>query len=210
MTLASLRALSLCAALTALAAVGCAQRPAQQHVQDEALRQELLRMQDADQAVRQRMNDEKWQNESLGREMNALDAAHTKRLLEIFKAHGFPGPRLVGRDGAQAAHTLVLHSPSLKLQKQALGYLKKALRRGEVPPDAVANLTDIILTNEDKPQLYGTRFELKDGKLRMKRVADPAQLAARRVKLGLMPLDEYIKFMEEMYKLPFDRASLPR
>ena len=210
MTFASLRALSLCAALAALAAVGCAQRPAQPHVQDEALRQELLRMQDADQAVRQRMNDEKWQNESLGREMNALDAAHTKRLLEIFKAHGFPGPRLVGRDGAQAAHTLVLHSPSLKLQKQALGYLKKALRRGEVPPDAVANLTDIILTNEDKPQLYGTRFELKDGKLRMKRVADPAQLAARRAKLGLMPLDEYIKFMEEMYQMPFDRASMPR
>lgn len=217
MTRTSLRALSLCAALACGAALCFAQSPQTTQPQsaaapqDEALRQELLRMLDADQAARVRIIEEKWQGESLGREMTALDAANTKRLLEISKEHGFPSVSLVGRDGVQAAVTMVSHSPSLALQQQALAYLKKALRRGEVPPEAVANLTDIILHDQQhKPQLYGTRFEIVGGKLVLGQVKDPSHLQARRAKLGLMPLSEYIKLLEGLYKMPVDTTSIPR
>ena len=38
---------------------------------------------------------------------------------------------------------------------------------------------------------------------------DPARLRERRARLGLMPLDDYIKFIEELTKMTFDRSSLP-
>jgi hypothetical protein len=176
----------------------------------EALRQELLRMRDADQAVRVRMNDERWQSEATGREMIMLDAANTKRLLEIISVHGFPGIELVGRDGAEAAFTMVLHSPSIELQKKSLSYIKKAWRRGEAPPEAVAGLTDTILHHQGKPQIYGTRFDIVGGKLVLGKIKDASRLEARRAKLGLTSMSEYIKQLEEMYKMPVEATGILR
>lgn len=178
--------------------------------QDEALRQELLKMRDADQAVRQRMIAGKMQDEALVREQQALDAANTKRLVEIFKSRGFPGAELVGIDGTGAVALMLLHSPSLELQKMALPHIKRAARRGEIPPDSVALLTDDLLSAEGKPQLYGTNFKFKDGKLALAKTQDPARLDARRKRLGLMPIREYAKFLAEMYQMPVDESSFPR
>lgn len=218
MTLTPLRLLSLCVALMCVESFCPAQRKSQQQEQDrsavttkdEALRQELLRMRDADQAVRVRLNDAGWANEAIGREMIALDAANTRRLLEIFKVQGFPAIELVGKEGLQALHTLVMHSPSIELQKKSLAYFKKALRRGEVPPIAVAGLTDNLLHRQGKPQIYGTRFEFVEGKFVIGKIKDPARLHARRAQLGLMPMSEYVKGLEKMYKMPVEPTSIPR
>ena len=166
---------------------------------DESLRAELLRMYRDDQAARERWIAEKY-GEAAGRDMNALDLKHAGRLRAIIEARGFPGSCLVGRDGAQAAHTLLLHTPSLELQRAALPHLEAAVRRGEVPAWAAAALTDDILDAEGKPQLYGTNFEFKDGRLVLKPVSDPAGLEERRARVGLPPMSEYIKGLEEMYR----------
>ena len=163
----------------------------------------------ADQAARAPIQG-RWLNEAEQRQMLALDAANTKRLHEIFKVHhGFPGVSLVGRDGAQAAFVMLLHSNALDLQKQALPYFRRAARRGEVPMEAFASLTDTILRNEGKPQLYGTKFDLVNGRFVLAKTKDPAHLDARRAKLGLPPLAEYVKGMEEMYKMPVDATPPP-
>ena len=78
-----------------------------------------------DQAVRQRWIERNYDAE-VGREMTALAGKHTARLRAIYKRYGFPGVRLVGRDGADAAHTLTLHSPSVAFQKESLVYLELA------------------------------------------------------------------------------------
>jgi len=167
------------------------------------LREELLRMRDVDQAARQRWTADKL-GEKPAREIIALDEKHTTRLRAIFKEHGFPGVSLVGKDGAEAAHTLLLHSPSLDLKKEGLAHLEAAAKKGEVPMWAVAGLADKILTAEGKPQLYGMNFDLIDGELvlNLKKVVDPARLEERRAKAGLPPLTEYVKGLEEMYKVP--------
>ena len=140
-----------------------------------------------------------------GRAARCSRRRRTRRLLEIIKQYGFPGTALVGADGAYAANTIILHSPSLALKRKALSYYKRALRRGEVPPDAVANLTDIILHDHlHKPQLYGTRLDQVGGKMVLQNVKDPARLEGRRRKLGLMPLAEYAKLLGELYKMPVD------
>jgi hypothetical protein len=179
-------------------------------VKDEALRQELLKMLEVDQAVRNRGINEKMQGEALAREMKAVDDANTKRLLEIFKSRGFPEVALVGKDGTSAIVVMLLHTSSLVLQKKALPHVARAARRGEIPKDSVALLTDDVLNGEGKPQLYGTNFDIKDGKLALSKTQDPARLNARRRKLGLMSIHEYAKILAEMYKMPVDETSLPR
>jgi hypothetical protein len=167
------------------------------------LREELLRMRDDDQAARQRWTDAKF-GELASREMIAVDEKHTARLRAIFKEHGFPGVSLVGKDGASAAHTLLLHTPSLDLKKEGLVYLEEMAKKGEVPMHAVAGLKDKVLVAEGKPQFYGMSFDLIDGKLvlDLKNVVDPARLEKRRAEAGLPPLAEYAKGLEELYKVP--------
>lgn len=214
MNLATLRKLSLCAALAcvampALARTPQTQKPSAAHPpKNEALRHELLKMLDADQAVRAPMATGKWVNEHEMKKVNETDAMSTKRLAEIFKRYGFPTVALVGKDGVQAAFVMVIHSPSLDLKKRSLPYITKASRRGEIPPDAFASLTDTILAAEGKPQIYGTRFNLVGGKFVLAPTVDPAHLDERRRKLGLSPIAEYAKGMAEMYKMPVD-ASVP-
>jgi hypothetical protein len=219
MDLATLRAVSLCAALACAAPLARALTPqsgrpaAMQPPRNEALRQELLRMYEEDQAARLPMTTGKGMsgvNEAEIKKQIEVDATHTKRLSEIFKRYGFPAVPLVGRDGAQAAFVMVVHSPSLDLKKKALPYIRKAARRGEVPAEAFATLTDTILRAEGKPQIYGTKFDLAGGKLVLAPTVDPARLDARRAKLGLPPISEYAKGLAEMYKMPVDVSGVPR
>jgi hypothetical protein len=207
MTRLALRTLLLAAALLCAARLAAAQSAPPQN---EALRQELLRMYEADQAVRLRGGGDIWRDEALAREIMALDAAHTKRLLEIFEAHGFPGARLVGREATQAAVTMIVHGPSLELKKRALAPLREAARRGEAPMQVYASLLDTVLRQEGQPQVYGTRFELVGDKLVLAPTRDIRGLAARRKKVGLMPMAEYVKGLEEMYKVPVVAEGVPR
>ncbi len=203
------------AALAALAATAHAGASRQQQQQcegkaapNEPLRQELLRMYEADQAARVRWNADK-NDEAVGRAMIALDEKHTGRLRAIFKEHGFPGFCLVGRDGAQAAHVMLMHSPSLELQKEALPLVEAAVKKGELPAHAAASLTDDILSAEGKPQLYGTHFDFVDGKLVMHPVSDPEGLEARRARVGLPPLKEYMEGLEKMYRVKAEPGAAP-
>lgn len=163
-------------------------------------------MLEGDQAVRSPMTTGKWVNDDEAKKVNETDAANTKRLGDIFKRYGFPTVALVGKDGAQAAFVMVIHSPSLELKKRSLPYITKAARRGEVPPDAFASLTDTILAAEGKPQIYGTKFNLVGGKFVLAPTVDPAHLDERRRKLGLSPIAEYAKGLAEMYKMQVDAS----
>ena len=143
---------------------------------DEALRRELLTMLDVDQAIRQKQIAAEWKDQLLNEEQQKTDARSTARMREIFTKHGFPGINLVGKDGAQAAHTIVLHSPSLELKREALTHVEKAFARGELPPVALASLTDKVLVGESKLQRYGMNFDFRDGSMVMTEAEDPTRL----------------------------------
>jgi hypothetical protein len=73
---------------------------------DPELRGELLRMKNADQAVR----DLPLTTEGEERVLSAVDAVHTARLKAIVAAHGWPTVAQVGQDGADAAWLLAQHA----------------------------------------------------------------------------------------------------
>jgi hypothetical protein len=173
-----------------------------------ALREELLAMERVDQEARVGFGPASAAGDTafarIARRMMEVDSAHTVRLRAIVAGHGWPGPSLVGADGAEAAWLLLQHSPSLELQRAVLPQLWAAARRGEVRAVDAAMLTDRVLRRSGRPQCYGNAFSLVNGRLVQDTLEDPAHLDARRAALGLPPMAEYVRVLGEGSRLPVE------
>ena len=167
-----------------------------------ALRDELLKMLDVDQQARQKCTgtaDE--QAKCFAEILEKIDKPHTARLNEIFNQNGFPTERQVGKDGLQAFMILLQHTSDESLRQKCLKPITKAFKRKEIPPQDYANFVDRLLVHQNKPQIYGSNFDMKDGKLVMSAVKDRTNLDKRRRKLGLPTIEEYAKMLKEIYNL---------
>jgi hypothetical protein len=185
---------TVAAPTTTPAAVGAT--PAQRY--DAALRDELLRMEDEDQELRGQLavslEATGVMSPAFVARIQAVDAEHTARMKAIIAEHGWPGVRLVRRDGAEAAWLLVQHADQdVAFQRQCLALLEAAAARGEVPKSNVAYLTDRVLTNEGKEQLYGTQSWNEGGVEYLQPLQDPEHVNERRRAVGLGPLPEPLK-----------------
>ncbi len=131
-----------------------------------------------------------------GQAMHTVDARNTARMKEVVSAHGWPGRRLVGKDGAQAAFLLVQHADADPAFQESCLELMKEAPTGEVSTVDVAYLTDRVRVNTGRSQLYGTQFWMQGGKLVPRPIEDEERLAERRKAVGLIPMDEYREHME--------------
>jgi len=77
--------------------------------------------------------------------------------------------------------------------------LMKTATPGEVTPSDIAYLTDRVLIARGQPQVYGTQCEEVDGRFQPKVCLEPEALDQRRKEVGLQPIKEYLKLMEEVY-----------
>jgi hypothetical protein len=112
---------------------------------------------------------------------------------------GWPTNSLVGSEGADAAWLLVQHADAdVKFQRKCLD-LMAALPKNEVSQTHFAYLTDRVLLAEGKKQIYGTQFDWVDGKLQPQSLEDEANVDKRRAEVGMPPLAQYAKEMEELY-----------
>jgi len=125
--------------------------------------------------------------------MTKRDADNLLRMKEIIAKYGWTGKSLVGTDGATAAWLLVQHSDrDVAFQRLAMEQMKK-LPACEVENTHLAYLTDRVLLNEGKKQLYGTMLRREEGKMVPKPLEDEVNVDKRRADLGLLPLAEYIR-----------------
>ncbi len=131
----------------------------------------------------------------------SVDKPNTKRLEEIVRKFGVPDAELVGADGVRAFYLVLQHSPSLELRKKSAKGMKKAYKAKVLSAMDYANFTDRLLTALGEPQIYGSNFEFKEGKLVMSALKDRKNLDARRKKLGLPPIAEYARELGDLYKL---------
>ncbi|MDQ3181044.1 MAG: hypothetical protein M3Q33_11045 [Acidobacteriota bacterium] len=81
-------------------------------------------------------------------------------------------------------------------------FIKRAAKRGELPMQDYALLFDRVLVSDGKPQIYGTQAKLENGRIIFFLINDAAKVDKRRKKIGLPPLAEYLKELEEIYRLP--------
>jgi len=167
---------------------------------NDQLRNELLARIEKEQNLRRDLNASPDDIQLIMRMMEA-DAQNTMWLDEIIQQHGWPSKSLVGEEGAQAAFLIVQHSPALQFQKKCLQLLEQAVHEHEADAISLAYLSDRIRTSEGKPQLYGTQGQTSaDGSIIPFPIEDKEHVDERRSALGLEPVAEYFKSMNETYK----------
>ena len=133
-------------------------------------------------------------------ELTRIDVENSSWLKDRVEAHGWLGKSLVGADGAHNAWLLVQHADkSPRFQEHCLGLMSK-MPAEEVAPVDIALLTDRVLVGKGKPQRYGTQCKIEDGKAVLVEVEDREKLDQRRQALGLEPIEQYLKQVEEVLR----------
>lgn len=139
--------------------------------------------------------------------LQSEDRKNVQWLKEVVSRHGWPGKSLVGSKCAHSAWLLVQHADSDREFQQTCLAKMEALPKGDVEARDIAYLTDRILVGTGQKQKYGTQTKLKDGKAVADPIDDEDHVDERRKALGLEPLKEYLKLIEEIYIKPQKPAS---
>jgi hypothetical protein len=168
---------------------------------NQALRQELLALLEEDHAFASAPGHDP-SSDRVQRQRLALLGRHRRRLVEILDTHGWPGKRLVGDDGAEAAWMLALHTmPDPEVLRRCLRLLRAAAEAGEAEAWQVAFLVDRVSLVERNVQVYGTTIcRQQDGSFGPPLLEDPDQVDERRRAVGLPPLEQEIRKIEGFYR----------
>jgi hypothetical protein len=167
---------------------------------NQALRQELLALAEQEQSFlgsTERDQD----SDEVQRQLLDVIGRLTRRLVEILDIYGWPGKTLVGEDGAEAAWTLALHTMhDAEVLRRCLTLMRDAAAAGEAEPWQVAFLVDRVSLVERNVQVYGTTIcRQADGSFGPPLLEDPDRVDARRRAVGLPPLEEDIRRIEQFY-----------
>lgn len=155
-----------------------------------ALRRELLRRAEVDQAARAQLDPRsptprQWQR------VGEVDADNTAFLASAVDRVGWPGTELVGSAAAHAAWLIAQHAPA-ECRARWLPLLAAAVDAEDVL--AVrdhAYLADRVATDQRRPQRWGTQSLCFPGAgCRLYPLDDAAGVNARRRSIGLKPLTE--------------------
>ena len=133
-----------------------------------------------------------------------LNKKHLKIIDEILKEIREPRISILGYNGALTVWIVVQHAdhdPSL--QKYYLRLFKKLYEKDpdDTYKEGIAYLEDRILVKEKVQQLYGTQFKdsaLSKNTLEPYPILNHLGLEERRKKMGLQPMNDYIKELKRV------------
>src|SRR5262249_49304868 len=162
---------------------------------DAGLRDELLAMAAEDQQVRADLAADGSLFDGYHPRMAEVHRRNADRLKQILEQHGWPGRRLVGKDGAEVVWLVLQHAiADPALQRRGLSLMHEAVAAGEADAAQAALLEDRIAFFEGRPQRYGTQLDWDDdGQLSPHPIDDPAGVDERRRAVGLPPLAESVR-----------------
>lgn len=133
---------------------------------------------------------------------DSVFTTHQKRLDEIFNEYGYPGYDLVGERGEQSFWLMTQHSDfNPDFQNKVLQQLEIQVKRNNANSRNFGLLTDRVLINTGKQQIYGTQVDYNWDKCQAfsKNLEDPDHVNERRKEVGLQPIDEYLNNMSQMH-----------
>lgn len=118
-----------------------------------------------------------------------LDSINLQRVEQIIKSKGYPGKSLVGEPTNTAAWYVIQHSNKIG---DYIEDIKKAGVNGELPMRLVAMMEDRYLSEQDRPQVYGTQGVNYGTGDFIWPVADPDNVNQLRAKAGFtQTIEEY-------------------
>lgn len=145
----------------------------------------------------------------------AVNEANVGRFAAIVdELDAWPGLRVVGADGTDAAWMLAQHADRTnELRRGWLPHLRAAVESGDADPRHLASLADRIAAVGEEQQAYGTIVLLaEDGEIEYPLpVRDAARLDDRRAEIGLNPVADDGPYLVEGDLIPYgpDRGSVP-
>jgi len=110
----------------------------------------------------------------------AIDGINNIKIRKIINDFGHPTKKLIGRQAMKSFWILIQHQDfDLELQKECM-------KNCDFEPKEKALLTDRVLVNEGKKQIYGTQFH-RDKKMNLipRPIEDIKNLEKRRKSIGL-------------------------
>jgi hypothetical protein len=165
---------------------------------DSALRDQLLRMDALDQTVRGELAADGSLFKGYHPRMEKVHRENAARLREMILRVGWPGEKLVGKDGANAAWRIAQHAISApEFMRACRKLLDEASRRGDVPRWHFAMIDDRIRVFEGAPQRYGTQLRDTVNGLAPYPLEDVKQVERWRQEVGLPPLGELLSGLRE-------------
>ncbi|MCI0585902.1 MAG: hypothetical protein L0323_03560 [Planctomycetes bacterium] len=156
-----------------------------------AIREELARRREEDQAVRKDPNRLE--------EMMAVDEANTAFLKETVRRVGWIDATRFGREAAGAAFLIVQHSGDLPLMAAALPAIEEDARAGRVDPQDYALLFDRLQISMGRRQRFGSQIGEDDqGRPVVLPLEDRSRVEALREGLGLIPLRTHLDLIRDL------------
>ena len=128
-----------------------------------------------------------------------LDPQLIRQVDSLIAIHGYPGKSKVGEYYKSTAFLVIQHNPDEKY----LPLLTAAADKGELNWSSVALLVDRVKTGKGELQVYGSQSQIwADGRKQLFPIEDEPNVNVRRAKIGLEPLEEYLKHWDIAYQVP--------
>jgi hypothetical protein len=126
-------------------------------------------------------------------ELEAVERGNAERLSAWLNACGWPRRSVEGVQAARGAWLVgQQRSGDLPFQRQMVRQLELAVLDGEAPAMYLASASDRLAVKEGRPQRYGTQLRQVDAcHWDYYLLDDVARVEARRKRLGLPPLEEH-------------------
>lgn len=129
----------------------------------------------------------------------AIINANNKTYVDsILKNYGWLGEDKISRIGQNALFLVVQHS-SFDYQLSIKKITKRAYRKGNILSANYALMRDRILVLQNKKQIYGSQAKKYDDKYYIMPCKNKKRLNKRRKKVGLDPIEDYIKSLETTF-----------
>jgi len=143
------------------------------------------------------------QSDSLWKLKEKLNNENLTRIKQIIEKYGWPK---VSEFGGRAGNTafLVIQHADYEAQKKYLPLLEEACKVNEARWESYALMKDRMLTDEKKPQIYGSQVQYNNEKkvYELFALEDPANVDKRRATVGLGPLRDYVKQWNIEFNVP--------
>ena len=165
----------------------------------EELRAALIHMAATDQRVRAELAEEGTLFAGYHPRMASVHHENAARLASILDEVGWPSAALVGQEACDAAWLVLQHSiGDPPVMRRGLARLTAA-PADTISPAQLAMLEDRVRTMSGHAQRYGTQFDWNEhGVLAPRDIEDPADVEARRLAVGLPPLADKIREMQDL------------
>ena len=141
--------------------------------------------------------------EFLSKKIRETDSLNFIIIKQIFEDYGFPGYDKVGESSSQNFFLLVQHSDRHpEFQDSVLIKIKIEVDRNNASSIDYAYLVDRVKVNANQMQVYGTQVgpNSTGTSFEPAPVIKPENLNERRKSVGLCPIEEYIKVVNEFYR----------